>query len=477
MAELALNLQQNLITILCWDDVNGRIVSNVIRPELFEGDLRTLAERAIAFWKKHDAAPKTHTPDLVGDILDDPHNRRGRSFNRIIANMYELKDSINNDYVLDQVRTFTRLQQLKDALIQTSEKLNAQQEIAIADVEAIWNRLLKVNTDGFDAGMPLADFNRMLDYFAEIYAEFVTGIPEFDKSQIVPYRRAVMLILGATGRGKTWGLIHLGKMALLARKKIVHFTGEMGEEQVARRYYQSILGVTKRPEVVDIVTLEKNTLGRLKELGKEKVTPDFHLESPHVRDELEQHIFQMGTKFSNLIIKRFTSFTVDEMEAYLDNLEATQGFIPDMIILDYINLMQLKGNDKRLALGQVFKDFRNLCIRRNAAGVTAQQASKEGAKAATVKMTNVAEAWSLTNDADIVITYSSTDAEHRMGLARLYVGKARDEKDKFGVLITQAYAMGAFVLDSMYLGHEYWELTKNLPKDEEPPEEEEDGEE
>jgi hypothetical protein len=68
-----------------------------------------------------------------------------------------------------------------------------------------------------------------------------------------------------------------------------------------------------------------------------------------------------------------------------------------------------------------------------------------------VGMEHVAEDWSLTNTADIVLSFSATAAERQRGLGRMYVGKARDEEDKFGVLMTQSYRMGQFCLDSVML--------------------------
>jgi hypothetical protein len=202
--------------------------------------------------------------------------------------------------------------------------------------------------------------------------------------------------------------------------------------------------------------------GKLEDITEEIVKPDFTMDGPLVHDELVSRITWMGRKVENLIIKRFSGLTIDKLNAYLDNLEIVHGFIPDMILLDYIGLMKLNTKDFRLSLGQVMKDFRDLCIERHVAGVTAQQASKMGATGKSIGLGHVAEDWSLTNTADMVLTYSTTDMEFRYGLGRLYVAKARDEADKFGVLLTQNYKGGQFMLDSTFLGPKYWELIQEM---------------
>src|SRR3977135_2364564 len=113
-------LQENLLTLLCYDDDKGKLVASILDPALFEGDLRVLAERAVEFWKIHKEAPKHHTPDLVGDIIDDPHNRKAKTYQRILTSMLELADNVNSNYVLDQLRKFTRLQTLKDAILRSA---------------------------------------------------------------------------------------------------------------------------------------------------------------------------------------------------------------------------------------------------------------------------------------------------------------------------------------------------------------------
>lgn len=463
MAEvLNSTLQQNLITLLAYSDEHGKVVANTLDPALFEGDYRLIAERTIDFWHKHKEAPKAHTADLLADILDDPHNRRGNTFRRILSSMVQLADSVNTGYVLDQLQTFTRMQRLKNAILESAEQLNSQQELAIESVEDIWNKLLRVKDTNFQPGLTLASIDHLLEYLQRQQTEFLTGIKELDSRYIVPARGEAMLLIGATGRGKTWWLINLGKQALLQRKKVLHLSLEMGEEQVAQRYYQSLFSISKRDKDVEITTLDLDKLDRVTGFGKEIVHPEFTFASPHVRDELSTRAEWMGKRIENLVIKRFPSLTIAGLRAYLDNLEIVEGFIPDLMLLDYIGLMKGTNRDFRLGLGEVFKDWRSILIERHMAGATAQQSSKEGANSMTVKMGNVAEDWSLTNTADKVLTYSSTDAEAQYGLARMYVSKARDEEDKFGVLLTQNYKMGQFVLASTYLDQKYFELMGDL---------------
>lgn len=477
MAERLNNtLQENLITLLAYDDDKGKIVANVVKAELFEGDYRIIAERCIEHWGKYNEAPKAHTPDLVADITDDPNNRRASTYRRILSSMIALSESINTRYVLDQLTTFTRMQKFKAAILQSAERLNASQETAIGEVEQIWNDLLKVRETNFDPGIRLTEVDRLIDYSREQHDEFKIGIKELDRRRLAPYRDAVALLIGATGRGKTWGLIHAAKQALLLRKKVVHITLEMPAEQVGLRYYQAFFGAPKRPNFrteeagdhkLDVPVLKLNAHGKLTGFTREPVEVEFTLADPMVRDELAGRLEWLGGRVNNLIIKHFPRMTIADLEAYLDNLEIVEGVIPDMVVLDYFGLVDTahKGDDHWVGLGQAFIAFRSLMIERHIAGVTAQQTSKEGSQAKSVKLGHVAGAWSLTNTADLVYTFTATDHEKRHGLGRMYVGKARDETDQFGVILSQSYDTGQFVLQSAYLNANYFDLLDTLPKD------------
>jgi hypothetical protein len=360
------------------------------------------------------------------------------------------------------------MQKFKAAVISSAEKLSSQQQMAIPEVEDLWQDLLHSREVAFDPGITLMDVDRVLDYLQEQFSEFDTGIPALDMRGVVPYRSGVMLILAPAGYGKSWALSHLGRRAFIRRKKIVHISLEMRAELVVSRYYQSFFSIPRRHEEVEVSRFDMDD-GELTGLVRDEVHPDFYFRDERgvfndvARDELFTRLDHFGTRFTNLKIKSFPprSLTANGIRAYLDNLEVTEHFIPDMLILDYIGIMRTDERNHRISLGRVMEDFRAICVERNIAGVTAHQVNREGSQAGMVRRTGVAEDWSMIGTADQIITYSCTDAEERLGLARLWVDKSRSEKDRYGVLVTQKYAIGQFVLDSMLLPDNYRDILED----------------
>src|SRR6185436_14202132 len=128
------------------------------------------------------------------------------------------------------------------------------------------------------------------------------------------------------------------------------------------------------------------------------------------------------------------------LEAYLDNLEATEKFVPDLLIVDYPDLMDLqagKSGQYRHGLAEVYKNLRGVSVSRNMALAVPTQINRAGSGAKYVGRKNVSEAYSKIADADVVISYSQTELEHKLHLARLAVIAGRNDADNITVVVSQ----------------------------------------
>jgi len=459
------SLQENLITILAFDKEQGNIVSKVLDVTLMDGDYRLIAERCIDYWKTQKQPPDDHLADLFADILEDKHNRRAPIIRRHIRSMIALSESINTKYVMQQLRDHNKLQRFRAGIVEAAELISKKAQMALPEIEEIWNKLLRTREIDFIGGMRLNEVARVLQRLEELASEFRCGISELDRRGIVPARGKLLILGGAAGRGKTWGLIHIAKQAILDRKRVVHISVEIDEEEVIGRYYQSILSIAKRPsDSVEITELERDDDGKLEGFTRKEHVSPFALGSGTAQLELEMHIRELGKKADYLWVKRFKpqELTGNAIRAYLDMLETTEGFVPDMIVMDYLGLMKIDPKDKRGSIGFNCVELRAIAIERNAAMVTAHQLSKKGEEAPMAKGTHFSEDWSIMGTADVALIYSVTDLEFAFGLGRIYVAKARSEEDRFAILITQAYKVGQFCLESMYLQRQYRDLLDDL---------------
>jgi hypothetical protein len=429
---------------------------------LFEGEYRIVAQRFLDYWKRYGVAPKTHAMDLFSDILDT-NNKKARLFRGIVISAIQLYQAgLNTGYVTQQLQLFTRQQQLKQSILKSSELLaRAKDEEAVAEVEATLGDILRARDYGFNPGVRLDDVDGLIEYLAVSRDEFPTGIKVLDNRRVVPARGTIMLFLAGKGRGKSWFLVNCGKHSLIHRKRVLHLSLENSAEETMLRYWQSLFSIAKAPlESVDVMTFKENADKDADITDRMKlatVPVGFSFATHDVRLELESRLERMHTWSDNLRIKRFPNRTLtpDGMRGFLDQMESSQNFLPDIVILDYAKLMKINMRDYRHSVGENMEQLRAVAVERNIAIVTADQFNRAGYEAKQGKSTNIGEDWSQVHTADIVMSFSATDEERKRGLGRIYVDHCRTEDDKFAFLVSQNYAIGQFCIQSMLLPKGY----------------------
>ena len=255
-------------------------------------------------------------------------------------------------------------------------------------------------------------------------------------------------------------LMHLAKIAAVHRLKVCHITLEMSEARAAQRYFQSFFAISKRKEKFKATRFEKDTLGRITALEQHPIGVSMTYEDANIRGKLEKRIARGERMLDNIIIKQFPtgSLTVNQLKAYLDNLESTERFVPDLLIIDYPDLMKLSKTDYRISLDELYKDIRGIAVERNIAVAAVSQSHRGAAKSKLVGADNVAEAYSKIFHSDTVITLSQTVHEAALGLARLHVAAGRNDSDKLTIVISQSYGTGQFIVESAIMRGNYFGL-------------------
>lgn len=457
-------LQENVLVLLAYDTVRAPIIRGIIDPSLYGGPYRHLALRIYEYLDRFKKPPGDHLPDILGDKLESKNAREAQLYTEIVESIYIAQKNINAEYVMSQVGVFVRRQSLRGVAIELATALQRDTEQSIDEAEQLIARARVSSLSVFDPGTRLSDKKRALKFLDLQQLALPTGIPELDKRGFGPTPKELWLYIANTKAGKTWALIHLAKMALVHRVKVVHLTLEMSEERAAQRYLQALFAISKRKETMQVTKFQKDKLGRITGFDDLRITPKLSFDDPKIRSKLEAKLDKWGTRLlDNIIIKQFPTgkLTIPMMEAYLDNLEATEHFVPTLLVLDYPDLMKLDKDNIRGSIDEIYKDFRGVLVSRNIAGAVVSQSHRAAAKAKQVGAENVAEAYSKIAHADTIITYTQTAMEQKLGLARLLVAGGRNDQDKITVVISQQYSIGGFVMDSSLMKGNYW---ANIPR-------------
>lgn len=455
-------LQENVLTLLCFDDDRCKLIRAAVTPRLFDSAVfREIAGHAIDFIDQFGEAIKEHLPDHLEDILKGDDDRKASTYKRLVDNLFLSREHVNGDYVLSQLHQFVRQQNLKSALIKAVE---AVEDGKIDEAEVALQKGLQSQVNVFEGGLNLASGDDLVQILDEPEEEgFEIGIEELDRNGVIPRRKEAFCFLAPRGKGKSWSITHVAKHAMLQRWKVLVISLEMSEKRYATRFLQSFFSIAKREAEVNISRLVKDKGGSLEELFRE-VVKRRTLKDEDIREFIASKARREFRKRPPLRIKSFPSgtLTLAQLEAYLDGLERFENFVPDLICVDYPALMQLDPNNLRIAHGQMIVGLRGLAVKRNAAMYIVAQGNRESEKASLVTGAMASEDISLLATVDNLVTYSQTIQEYQLGLARIFVEKARNEEAKQTILISQAYHIGQFCLDSVVIDQEYWDLVEEV---------------
>lgn len=246
--------------------------------------------------------------------------------------------------------------------------------------------------------------------------------------------------------------------------RALHVSLEMSEERVSQRYMQNIFSIARRRDKILRTVFELDDLERLTSFRTKHIEPKLTLRDPKIKKILRAKTRSWGTRLGRLVIKDFPtgSLTVDQLDSYLEYLASAKKFYPDVVIVDYPELMDTRGRDRRDRIGENIIGLRGVAVRRNLAMVCPSQGGRASIDAKEVTSNMVAEDIRKVDTADIVLTYSRTKAEERLNLGRLHVAHARNEEGGRTILLSQSYATAQYVVSSTALQRAYWERLKEV---------------
>lgn len=460
-------LQENLITLLAFDDTKAPVIRNTIELSLYGGQYRAIAAACYDYIDRYKKPPKEHIADILNDKLNSNNKSEADLYNDIVNSIYDAHKTINSEYVMSQLGTFTRRQALRAVAVDLTKALNRDTDASLDEAETLIRKAQTRSLDLFDPGTRLSDKSKSMEFLDEQNESFPTGIAELDRRGFGPTRKEMWLLVANTKGGKTWALIHLAKMALVHHLKVLHITLEMSERRAAQRYFQALFSISKRKEKFKTTSFEKDELGRISGFKEMVLTPAMSLDDPRAWSKLAKRVDKWSERMlKNIYIKQFPTgqLTINQLIAYMDNLEQTERFVPDLLVIDYPDLMKQDAHNYRISLDETYKGIRGIAVARNIAVAAVSQSHRDAAGAKRVDVKNVSEHYGKIFHADTNITMSQTEAEKQLGLARLYVGAGRNDADGLTIVIAQNYGTGNFVVDSVVMRGNYFGL---LPSEEE----------
>ena len=302
---------------------------------------------------------------------------------------YEASDE-DLKYVIEEFSGFCKNQQLKKALLTSVDFLNAGDYDSI---RSIVDNALKAGQDK----------NVGHEYNKDIESRY----REEDRVPIAsPWGRIndlmqgglgggdFGLIFGNPGGGKSWSLIALGGYAVKMGYNVLHYTLELGEAYVGKRYDAYF---TNTP--VDVINKH--------------------------RTKVEEAV---GDLVGQLIIKEFSpgKATIHTLESHIQKV-TDQGFKPDLIIIDYVDLLgtRKKTSDRKGEIDDIYISTKGLARSLNVPVWSVSQVNRAGAKDDVIEGDKAAGSYDKIMITDFCISLSRKRKDKVEGTGRFHIMKNR----------------------------------------------------
>jgi replicative DNA helicase len=316
------------------------------------------------------------------------------------------------EYLLEKVEEFAKEEALKSAiltsvdLIKTKKFHQIQDEVRNAlsvgrnvdlgidyfdDVEDRWNSDREISKPEFRT--PFATVNSSLD----------GGLAA----------KELAMVVAPPGVGKSLFLANQAVRSVLDGKNVLYISLEMSEDRVAQR----IDSIFTRIKQSELATRTGDITERLKQIKSHSELGSFRIK-------------EFPTKRAG----------VNALRAYLTQLQNFHEFTPDVIIIDYLELLATDGNlAEYQAQERLAQELRGLAIEHNCLVWTATQTNREGKKVKIITDAELADSYGKTRVCDLVMSINQTEEEFDTGKARLYVIKARNGRARYIVPIAIDY--------------------------------------
>ena len=320
----------------------------------------------------------------------------------------------NQEYYLDLVEEFAKEQAIKDAILKSVDHLKKKNYGAI---EEEVRGAFSVNRN-VDLGT---------DYFTDIRERWV----RLNNSSLEPKFRTpfetvnealegglahkeMAMVVAPPGVGKSLFLANQAARSVLDGHNVLYISLEMAEDRVAQRL-DSIFTRIKQRELSERV------------------------------DDIEERLTIISKQWENrgkLVIKEFPTkrLSVTGLRAFLNQLKNYEDFTPDVIVMDYLELMKTE-KDMAEYQGQerLAQELRGIASEYEVLVWTATQTNREGKKVNIITDAELADSYGKIRVCDLVFSINQTEQEFDGGEARLYLMKSRNGRARFVVPISIDY--------------------------------------
>jgi replicative DNA helicase len=363
-------------------------IHDVLSEEYFDNQAhKWIIKEILRYYDRYHTTPsmdilKVEVKKIDNDVLQ-------LSIKEQLREAYQASEE-DLEYVQEEFSTFCKNQQLKKALLNSVDLLKA------GDFDGIKHLVESALKAGNDKNVG-HEYNKDIETRFREDARTTIGTPWPKINELLQGGLGngdFGLIFGNPGGGKSWSLVALGGYAVKMGYNVIHYTLELGEAYVGRRY----------------------------DAFFSQIPVDRILQN---REKIEDIIPQLP---GELIIKEFPTgrATMSTIESHISKV-SDGGMKPDLVIIDYVDLLSTKKKtaDRKGEIDDIYTSTKGLARELDIPIWSVSQVNRAGAKDDIVEGDKAAGSYDKIMITDVCISLSRKKADKVNGTGRFHIMKNR----------------------------------------------------
>ena len=387
LSEYGWGFQVKVLAAMFTDRLFLQQITDIIQADYFESDANSwLLEVIVEHFREYKSPPtkdvlKVKVTSIENDVLKTAILEQ-------LKEVFRYMESDDLTFVKDEILKFCKNQEIKRAIMDSVGLLK------LGNYDAIKGKIDDAMKAGADTDIGLEyKTDVAIRYSESARATMTTGWDVVDDLMDGGLGQGELgVVMAPAGIGKSWMLINIGANAMKAGKTVVHYTLELNENYVGQRYDSVVTGINAQ----------------------------------NLKNYQEDIQTKMDTIKGDLIIKYYPTKSVGVMgiKAHIEKT-IMLGNTPDLIILDYADLLKVNQKDKHEALEELYEDLRGMAGEYQVPVWTATQANRSSLEDDIIEADKIASSYGKVMVSDFLMSLSRKVEDKMSGTGRCHVIKNR----------------------------------------------------
>jgi replicative DNA helicase len=387
LSEYGFGFQVKVLAAMFTDRTFLQQIADIIQPEYFESESNSwILDIILGHFRTYKTPP---TKDVLKvKVTEIEHDVLKVAVVEQLKEVFRYMESDDLSFVKDEILKFCKNQEIKHAIM---DSVNLLKNGNYDEIKTKIDSAMKAGADtdiGHEYKSQVA-----LRYNEAARHTITTGwdvVDDLMDGGLAPGELGV--VMAPAGIGKSWLLINIGANAIRNGKNVVHFTLELNQNYVGQRYDSVITGIPAQ----------------------------------NLKNHQEDIENKMSRISGELVIKYYPTKSVGVMalKAHIEK-SSMLNKAPDLVIVDYADLLKVSAKDKHEALEELYEELRGMAGEYGVPVWTATQAGRAALEDDIIEADKIAASYGKVMVSDFIMSLSRKVQDKLSGTGRVHIVKNR----------------------------------------------------